>query len=128
MVEEFRQFDECHLTVFPGHLHYLTAKGLTETVRGEVLHPNQSIFDLYLFQNHIDPLDGDNSSILVQEASLLRILDFQSIITLLDVLPYTGIDLDFPMLPSLLLIKAERLSQYLFPGQGEKVADAETKE
>lgn len=128
MVEQFSQLYQCHLTVFAGHLHDLTTKGLTEAVRAEMLHPYQSILGFNLFQNHIDPLDRDDPTILVQEAFLLGVLDSQGIITLLDVFPHTGIDLDFPMLSSLLLVQAERLSQYLFPGEGKKVGDAESKE
>ena len=40
----------------------------------------------------------------------------------------SGIDLDFPMFPSLLLIEGKGFSKNLFPSKREEVGDTETEE
>lgn len=71
VVEEFSEFNQGHLTVLTSHLHYLTAEGLAERMCREVVDSDQSILDLYLFENNIDPLNGDDIPIFVQETFLL---------------------------------------------------------
>ena len=124
MVEEFSEFDECHLAVLSGHFHYLTTECLTERMGGEVLYVFQHILHLDFFEDDIYPLNGDYITVAVEKAFLVNIFYIQCRITLFEMLPHTGIDLYFPMLSGFLLVEGKALAEYLFPRKGEKVADA----
>ena len=117
MVEEFSEFDESHLAVLSGHFNYLTPEGLTERMGGEMRNVFQHILHLDFFQDNIYALNGDYITVAVEEAFFVRGLDVQCRITLLDMLPHTGIDLYFSVLPSLLLVEGKTLTEYLIPGQ-----------
>ena len=69
MVEEFRQFDECKLTLSLGRseLEDLPAKGLAVRMSGEVLDL-EVVLLLDVLQENVDPLDRVDSMFLGDEA------------------------------------------------------------
>ena len=129
MVEEFSEFDESHLAVLSGHFNDLSPEGLTERMGGEMLYVFQHIIlHLYFFEDNIDPLNRKHSTVAVEKAFLVRVIYAQCLITLLDMLSHSCIDLYLPVLPGLLFVEGKALAEYLFPRKGNKVADAHPEE
>ena len=128
MVEEFSEFDKSHLAVLSSHFYYLSPESLAERMGGEVPNVFQHILYLDFFQDNIDPLNRDYITIAVEEAILVRVFDAKSLITLLDMLLHTGIDLYLTMLTSFLLVEGKALTEYLFPRKGEEIAYSQPEE
>ena len=73
MVEEFRQLDECKLTLSLGRceLEDLPAESLAERVGGEVLDL-EIVLLLDVLQENVDPLDRVDSMFLGDEARSVK--------------------------------------------------------
>lgn len=89
-----------------------------------MLYVFQHILHLDLLQDNINPLNRDYITIAVEEAFLVRVFYIQRLITLLDMLTNSGVDLYFSVLSCLLLVEGKTLAEYLFPGKIEKITDA----
>ena len=93
-----------------------------------MLYVFQHILHLDLLQDNINPLNRDYITIAVEEAFLVRVFYIQRLITLLDMLTNSGVDLYFSVLSCLLLVEGKTLAEYLFPGKIEKITDAKPEE
>ena len=108
MVEEFRQLDECKLTLSLGRceLEDLPAESLAERVGGKVLDL-EIVLLLDVLQKNVDSLNGVDSMLLGDEAWSVERPWMDRLIAGLNVRLELSVDLDGPALVCLLLVDDE---------------------
>ena len=103
MIEQLRQFHQCHICVFTCTLENFASECFSKSVSAEMFNL-QIILFLYQFKQYIDTLRGINHLFLTDKTFLTIICDAQSVMALSDVLLKVRIDFNYSAFTCFLFI------------------------
>jgi hypothetical protein len=128
VVEDFGQFDECHLGLCARLLDHTPAECLAEGMGAEMVD-FEAVASLNVLEKAVNLLNRVDGPLAAQEGLLGPILDAKGVVAVEDMLAIVLVDLDGASLARLGLVEGDGLTiEELAPSQFPKVGYAKAEE